>query len=471
MSWSYIDLEISLPSELWLVIFKKLHPIYDDLLSLSLVCKSWRSLVVTNPDPSLWENIVVRNVRNCHQENNFLLRFKTILKKFGRHVRLIRLQKCHELFTEILVLYASSLSVLNTLEISGMSWSKSLLRQLSCRKTLKTIILEASCILDGIFNDSDLADIVESFPQVRNLSLQYSVISSHSVSVVKDVVSSRYSNHITCLLLERARMDASDLRDIVKESQGLKTFFYGNDQIHGLPSIQQLQLTSRSLTEMELYQVGDFAEFHFVFPHLKKLNLNGCTSVCELNIDATALRTLHLVLCVEVRNLSRIYANSLHELKLRRCNALIQGEVVNLLVRNQDIKTLELEVYWASLKIEHYSAPSLENVTILDNGERLTAVDIQCPKLQHLHIKKSMMRSTILKSVSISSSNVKKVVLNDVPYLRKLIIDACTVQYLEANFHRRLDHVKPFEFTRLNFRGRASPVVINHLVLKRCNLK
>ena len=55
-------------------------------------------------------------------------------------------------------------------------------------------------------------------------------------------------------------------------------------------------------------------------------------------------------------------------------------------------------------------------------------------------------RSTFLKTVSISSSDMKRIVVNDVPYLRKLVIDANTVQYLEVHFEKRLNHVKPFEF-------------------------
>ena len=466
-----IEFGVVLPSELWLAIFTKFNPVYDDLFTVSLVCKNWRSLIFTNPDPSLWENITIRNVRNCNYDNTILNRFKTIIKTFGRHVKLIRLQKCHELFAEIFLIYASSLSFLNTIEISGMPWSKRLLRKLRCNKSLKNVFLEASLVPDGIFNEDDLQYIAESFPQVKSLSLQYSVIKPDSVSAVKEVVSSNYSRHITCLLLERARIDASDLKDSVKKLEGLKKFGYGNDQIHGLPSIQRLQLSSKSLQEVELFQVGDFAEFHFVFPHLKKLILNGCTSVCELNIDASALRTLHLLLCVEVRSFKRISANSLCELKLRRCNALIPAELISLLVRNPDIKLLELEVYWSTLRLDQHSTPSLENITIFDNGERLTAVDIRCPKLQHLLIKKSMTRSTILKAVSILSYDVNSIVLNDVPYLRKLTIDADTVKYLKVNFERRLDHVKPAEFTKLNFRNRSHPVKIEHLVLKRCNLK
>ena len=467
-----LEFNVTLPSELWLVIFTKFHPVYDDLFSLSLVCRKWRSLIVNNPYPSLWEKIVVKNIRNCRLENTFLLRFKNILKRFGSRVKLIRLQKCHELFTDILLLYAPSLSVLNTLEIAGMPWSKRLLQELRCWKSLRSVFLEASCIPDGIFNGDDLAYVAESFPHVRNLSLQYSVINnSHAVAAVKEVVYSKFSDHITCLLLERARMDTTDLRDIVKQSEGLKTFGYGNDQIHGLPSIQQLQLTSKSLVEIELFQVGDFAEFHFVLPHLKTLILNGCTSVCEMIIDAPALRTLHLLLCVEVRNLNGIYANSLNELKIRRCNSLIPEGLANLLLRNPDITTLELEVSWTSLQIDHHSAPSVENVTVVDNGERLTAVDIQCPKLKYILIKKSSSRSTILKVVSISSRNITRVILHDVPYLRKVNIDANNVQYLEVNFERRLDYVKPFEFTKLNLSCRSFPVVIDHLVLKRYNLK
>ena len=465
------DFGVALPSELWLAIFEKLNPVYDDIFTLCLVCKSWRSIIFTNTDPSLWEKIIVKNVRNCSYDSAILGRFRTIIKLFGRFVKLIRLQKCHELFTEILLLYAPRLSFLTTLEITGMPWSKRLLRALSCQKSLGNVTLEGSLILEGIFNEDDLQHIAESFPQVRNLCLQYSVVKPDWITTVRGVMMSKYNHLITCLELERARIDASDLRDSVKELKGLKKFSYGNDQIHGLPSTQQLHLNSKSLMEVELFQVGDFAEYDFVFPKLKKLTLNGCTSVCKLGIDASALRCLYLLLCVEVRKLNRITANSLHELKLRRCNALIPAELISLLVRNPDIKSLELEVYWSSLRLDQHSTPSLENIKIFDNGERLTSVDIRCPKLQHLMIKKSMTRSTILKAVSILSFDVKKIVVSDVPNLRKITIEADRVAYLELNFERRLDHVKPTEYTKLSFRSRMCQLKIKHLVIKKCNLK
>ncbi|XP_022803994.1 uncharacterized protein LOC111341296 isoform X3 [Stylophora pistillata] len=460
----------SLPSELWLAILKNLNPVCDDLLSLSLVCKKWREIIFANPDPALWQNITLVNFRNCSHENITLVRFRNVLKRFGHLLKVIRLQKCHELFSEMLLAHVSYLKALTSLEISGMIWSKKLLRMLRCSKSLKNLFLEASLTSEGLFNQDDLQYTVEDFPQVKTFGLQFSVIKGDSVATVKGIMSSKYSHHITCLLLERVKMESADLHDVVKKLKGLRKFGYGNDQIYGLPSRHLLQLNSKSLLEVELFQVGDFAKFHLVFPCLKKLTMNACTSVSELNIEAPALRTLHFSLCVEVHNFRGISASFLHEMKVRRCHALTQAELIGLLIRNPDVKVLELEVSWPTLRLDHISTPSLENITIYDNGERLTSVDVRCPKLQQFIIKKSMTRSTILIAVSILSNSVKKVVLNDVPYLRKVSIDADTVKYLEVNFERRLDHVKPAEFTRLYFKNKSHPVKIDHLILKQCNL-
>ena len=137
-------LHTSLPSELWLAILKNLNPVSDDLLSLSLVCKKWRELIFSNPDPALWQNITLANFRNCSYENLTLVRFRNILKRFGYLLKVIRLQKCHELFTEMLLVHVSSLTALTSLEITGMIWSKKLLRMLRCPKSLRNVFLEAS---------------------------------------------------------------------------------------------------------------------------------------------------------------------------------------------------------------------------------------------------------------------------------------------------------------------------------------
>ena len=459
----------ALPSELWLAIFKKFHPLYDDLFVLTLVCKKWRNLISTNPDPSLWENLNITNFRNCSYDTAVLFRFKNVLKKFGRLVKYIRLQKCHELFSDVLDAYAGTLSSLHTLEISGMVWAKRILKELICHKSLKSILLESAFVKEGIFAVSDLRHLVESFPNMKTLSLHYSVVTPDTVAVIKDLSCSRYGRHITCLLLERARIEASDIKEVVRKLQGLMRFSYGNDQIHGLPSVRALHLNSSSLVEVDLFQIGDFAQFHFVLPNLKKLTLSGCTSVNVLNVEASTLRILHLLLCVEIRTLRKVSASSLRELKLRRCNALHPGEFIGVLVRNPDIKSLELEVYWASLRLDQHSSPSLEKLTVFDSGEHLTSVDIRCPKLQQLHIKKAMTRPTILKVVSVSCEDVKNIVLHDVPYLRKVNIEVSTISHLEVNFDRRPDHVKPAQFTKFNFR--ASSARIGCLTLKRCNLQ
>ena len=458
-----------LPDELWLSIFKHFHPVYEDLFALSRVCKQWRRLITVNPDPFLWEQIVVANIRTCPADSSLLLRFRILLSRFGRYIKYLQVQKCHKLFADAVLRYAPDLSSLQYFEITGTAWDKHLLGHLKCFKSLTTVILEAAKLLgDEQLLEEDLCILTDNFVHLKTLGLQYSTVKSDTLNAIQGLVASRHSKQITNLQMERARMGALDIDGIVKNLPCLRKFTYGNDQIYGLPSFQHLILNSKSLVEVELFQISDFAQLHFSLPSMRKLTVNMSTSVSNLCVTASALRVLHLSHCVELRKLKRISANSLKELKLRKCNVLNLAEFISFLVRNPDIKTLELEARWANLRLDQHSSPSLEKLFIFDSGEMLMVIDVRCPKLQSFHFRKSVFRSTVLKAVMVLAEVVSDISIHDVPHLRRANIDVEEVRHLEIDFDRRAGQVKPAGFTKLNFR--STDVKIGKLVLKSCNI-
>jgi hypothetical protein len=268
--------------------------------------------------------------------------------------------------------------------------------------------------------------------------------------------------------MERAKIEPLELNEIVQNLHGLRSLTYGNDQIHGLPSIQCLALKSKSIKELSLFQIGDFAEFCFEFPHLQKLTINVSTSLKKLSVYAPSLRILHLMHCSELRKLSKISSTSLHELKIRRCSALSSSELIRFLVQNPDIKTLELEVRVVNLRLDQNSNPSLEKLCVFDSGAGLISLDVRCPKLRVLTFKKSLIHSSLLKVVAVKADEMDKVIIQDVPHIRKVLLNINEIKHLELDFDRRVRQIKPANFTTISF---PSNINIGKLVFKKLNIQ
>ena len=450
--------------------FRNFHPIYEDLLILTHVCKQWRRLISLNPDPSLWQRLDIANIRNCQPSSVFLLRFHAVLTRFGRFVKFFRVRKCNDLFTDALLQHIGGLSSLQYFELSDVAWSRRLLRYFTCFKSLTTIILEASGLVDDErLTEEDLDFLADKFPHLTTLGLCYSTVKADTLRAVKDLVSSRCGKDITQLRLERSRMDSSDINDVIKELPSLRKMSYGNDQIYGLPSFQDLVLHSKSLEEMELYQIGDFAEFHFSLPGVRKLSMNSCTSLSKVAVWVPSLRVLDLSQCSELRSLKKISAGSLRKFKIRKCNLLSLAELLSFLVRNPDVKSLELEVPWVSLRLDQHSSPSLEALSVYGNRDFLTAINVRCPKLQSLQFQRAAFRPTALKSLAVLADALKDLSLLNVPHLRQVNLDVEQVCHLKIDFDRRGSQIKPGEFTKLKFR--TSGTKIDELVLQNFNLE
>lgn len=459
----------TLPEELWLNIFKFFHPIYDDIFTLSRVCKQWRNIIIKQPDPSLWEIIELANTRNCYLDSPFLNRFNFILKKFGRCIKVLKLRRCHGYFSDVLKTYSKLLCSLQVLEITGMAWSKGILQELPCFKALRYIKVESSNDdqAEG-FNEEDLVNLVENFTNLDGICLQYSVVNSNLLSQIQDIVASQYNWRITELQIERAKLEALELADIVQNLSELRHFSYGNDQTYGLPSIQELHLMSKSMKELDLFQIGDFSEFCLNLPHLQRLSISYATSLKKLSVYAPSLRALKLNHCPELRKISKISSNSLNDLTVRKCIQLNWSDLIRFFVRNSDIKMLKMEVNVVNLRLDQNTNPSLERLDVLDSGNSLTYLDIRCPKLKVLTFKKSLMQSSMLKMVSIRADEMDDVVIKDVPHFRKAILNIKTIKYLEFDFDRRFHQVKPLHFTTINFQQGSC---IQKLVLKKFNLR
>lgn len=132
----------ALPNELLAHILAFLHPIYDNLARLSLVCKRWKD--VTEETPSLWKCIhFTRAYPLCITEN---ARHRDVLwhclLKFGRYVTCLRGRPITRTFTDpSLRNLLFRLTSLTCLDVPLLEWDPRFLQNLQCASTLEEMNL------------------------------------------------------------------------------------------------------------------------------------------------------------------------------------------------------------------------------------------------------------------------------------------------------------------------------------------
>ena len=456
-----------IPDELWLKIFKFIHPVYYDLFHLSFVCKKWYNLV--HSDPYLWEQIPLSNLRRCSSESPLLKRFRKILIKYGKFIKTLAIHRCHQSYLNCLLQFIHGLVSLQTLELTGTKYNKELLRNLLCYKSLRNIVVEASDSESGdCFTVEDVHFLSDNFPSLNNIGLHFSSLKSQELANLMSLSSSKGRDKVTYLVLERGRLEERVLNDVFRGFQQLKNFCFSNDHNFSWPSANSHKLKSQSITSFSIFSIGDVAELILHFPSLRKLQLANSTSMQNLEVHSSSLRSLVLTNCAELRKLRKVHAFSLQELQIKGCPALCQAELLYFFAKNPDIKTMVLGVYWSHLRLDQHSNPSLESLFISDNGEFLSTLDLRCSKLKRLCFKKAFLRPAKLKAVRILGDEYVLISFSDVPYLQKISADTRKIDTFEVDFDRSTNQIIPAAFTKIKFV--SDKTQIRCLVLRRCNI-
>ncbi|XP_032242676.2 uncharacterized protein LOC116620873 [Nematostella vectensis] len=459
-----------LPDELWVKIFQCFHPVYEDLFAIACVCKKWRNLIITNPDPQLWDRVEIRNITRCYLDSAFLRRFNCVLRSMGKHIRVLKMHHCNYYFMDVLLRNCRNLDSLQEIEVTGMAWNGNLIEELRfCSKTLSSINLEACKFKGdalGTFTKTHLDTLVDNFKELKKLGLRYTRFDNQTLTFLQDLLQSPHNVRITHLSVERSQVGPFELNEIVSGFLCLEEFSYGNDQIYGIPSTQLLTLSSTSLREVKLYQVGDFKHLALNLPGLYKVTIDASTSFQSIEINSPSLRILDITRCFELRKFKGILPSCLRKLRILDCPAFPFNKILCLLTQNPDIKILDIQPKTPSFRLDQFSCPSVECLTLLDNGEGLLTMDVSCPKLSSFTLK-SIRRTSQAKSITLTTGFLEKFVLQEVVALRNVILNVNSVKYFEIDFARRIDQMKPKCYTQIFNRN----LTIHRLCVKRCNLE
>ncbi|KAJ7365876.1 hypothetical protein OS493_002598 [Desmophyllum pertusum] len=132
----------ALPNELLAYILEFLHPVYDNLARLSLVCKQWKEVVESTP--SLWKCIhFTRAYPLCVTE---YARHRDVLRhclfKFGHYITCLRDHPITRTFTDpSLRELLSRLTNLTCLDVPLLEWDPRFLQTLQCASVLEELNL------------------------------------------------------------------------------------------------------------------------------------------------------------------------------------------------------------------------------------------------------------------------------------------------------------------------------------------
>ena len=132
----------SVPNELLNHIFGFLHPIYDNLARLSLVCKRWKAVI--EKTPSLWKCIHFTRAYPFFISKDSKHRevLRHCLLKFGRYVTCLRDHPITRTFAEpSLRDILPNLSNLTCLDVPLLEWEPRFLQSLTCASTLEELNL------------------------------------------------------------------------------------------------------------------------------------------------------------------------------------------------------------------------------------------------------------------------------------------------------------------------------------------
>ena len=422
-----IDRMGNLPSELLAHVLAFLHPIYDNLTCLSLVCKRWKEVI--EETSSLWKCIhftrayplcIAENARHRHVLRRCLL-------KFRRYVTCLRDHPITRTFTEpSLRKFLPRLSSLTCLDVPLLEWDPRFLQTLRCatkleelnlteylrseppeiqwslkqpdslKKNVLTPKISSPCLaLDSIaFPPSTLIAFLDKV-NLKRLELSgfghIPTLPPHIVHnrdmCLKTIASSqRLASVVTRLELRTCPLffTSDHLRIMLKLMKSIRHLFVGAGMVHrdrkSLLSIESDSLVTLGLDGLSTLRMQCL---RCNTPSLREFQLANCLDLTAAFVYSASLESMCL------RNLSSFHnlkstTTRLNHLELVACPAMPITTLRNFLKGHQTIKKLSIIGELTGLTLYGCMCPYLKVLNILlCQVPRLGSIKIDCPSLEY----------------------------------------------------------------------------------------
>ena len=432
----------SLPNELLNHIFGFLHPIYDNLARLSLVCKRWKAVI--EETPSLWKCIhftraypffITKNAKHREVLRHCLL-------KFGRYVTCLRDHPITRTFAEpSLRDILPNLSNLTCLDVPLLEWEPRFLQSLTCASTLEELNLTEYLLseppkIQWLFQQPDslkknfltpqhLQMILLRFPRLKILKLALDCIavppptltaflnktnitelelsgfgltpslSNHFIlnrdMCLRTIASSqRLASLITRLELRTCPLfySSDDLQSMLKLMKSLRHLFVGAGLIHRDPK-SLLSIESSTLITLGIDGLPTLRMqcLRCNTPNLREFELANCRDMTAVFVYSTNLESMCLRDLYSVYNLQTTSIR-LNHLELWTCPEMPVTALRNFLKEHQTIQKLSLIGGLTGLTLYGCMCPHLSELKIMlfeVQWFKLGSIKIDCPSLKRLY--------------------------------------------------------------------------------------
>lgn len=428
----------ALPNELVAHTLAFLHPIYDNLARLSLVCKRWKEVI--EETPSLWKCIhFTRAYPLCITEN---AKHRDVLRHcllhFGRYVTCLRDHPITRTFTDpSLRRLLPRLTSLTCLDVPLLEWDPRFLRTLQCASTLEELNLteylrseppeiqwlfqQPDSLEKNFITPQHLQMVLQRFPRLKVLKLALDAIAFPPSTLIgfldkvnltklelsgfglipslpphiihnrdmclKTIASSqRLASIVTRLELRTCPLffTSDHLRVMLKLMKSLRHLFVGAGMVHrdrkSLLSIESVSLLTLGLDGLSTLRMQCL---RCNTPNLKEFQLANCLDLTAAFVYSKSLESMCL------RNLSSFHnlkstSTRLSHVELVACPAMPITTLRIFLREHQTIKRLSIIGELTGLTLYGCMCPHLKVLNILlCQVPRLGSIKIDCPTLEY----------------------------------------------------------------------------------------
>ncbi|CAL1538554.1 unnamed protein product [Lymnaea stagnalis] len=442
-----------LPDEVLIRIFSFFKPIEDDLPVLAMVCRKWRRILQTTGQ--LWRDLYINP--SVYEYYHFSM-VCCVFRVYGFHVHRLTWYKNSPVYESMFALIPR-LYNLRYLSLPIL-WTRAVVENLQNLNQLEHIQINGGFAL----TDDDLELISESFPNLKNVSLNAcwrvtstgvdSFLSSldrletfklkinsglplHDVRseqamregghIAHAVSETLHSHCLSVMCLHFVPIEMDELWTVVKRLTSLRKLSISNcEHLHGI------RLVSDSLHKFYLFNLWNVLFVSVETPELRHITIDtGMESMEHLEIFAPRLRRA----CINGSNVLRtlnIKSDKLSFLELSNCEVLDMRNLREQLKKNSSLVCLRVGcLSQDSLLLDEDVIPNLQELCMLGDFA-CEAVHLRSPSLRLFHTDADNDLIT-LNHIYITANHLCKVALIGMPALKTMTIQCVSVDAIELN--------------------------------------
>ncbi|CAG5127935.1 unnamed protein product [Candidula unifasciata] len=442
-----------LPDEILIRVFNFFRPIEDELPLLAMVCRKWRRILQTTSQ--LWRDLYIDP--SGYQYYHFSM-VCCVFRVYGFHVQRLTWYKNSPVYESMFALIPR-LYNLRYLRLPIL-WTRAVVESLQNLNHLEHVQINGGFAL----TDGDLELIAESFPNLRDISLNACWrVTSHGVNrflsslkhletfklkinsglplndlrsetamqegwnIVHSISESADVHHLSVLCLHFVPIEMDELWTVVKRLTKLRKLSISNcEHLHGI------RLVSGSLQKFYLFNLWNVLFVSVNTPELRHVTIDhGLESMEHLEIFAPRLRKATIDGSNVLRTIN-VKSDKLCFLELSNCEVLDMRNLRDALRKNSNLVCLRVGcLSQDSLLLDEDVVPNLQELCLLGDFS-CEAVHLRSPCLRLFHTDADNDIIT-LNHIYITANHLCKVALVGMPALRTMTIQCVSVDAIELN--------------------------------------